>query len=156
MIQTPATAPKKSLLKKLLLAGIILLLAGGAAVWYIFTREFEDTATQEAAYTVSAMPFMEEFRNNIDEANKKYSEKIITVNGRVTEIEKADTAVNIKMADTGTGDYIIFAFQQQHIKAAKQVQVGDSIAIKGSCSAGVYSDILETGFITFKRCSINK
>ena len=89
-------------------------------------------------------------------ANKKYAEKIITVNGRVTETESADTTINIKMIDSLTDAYIIFAFQEQHLKEAKQLKEGDSVSIKGSCSGGIYSNILETEFVTFKRCTVNK
>jgi hypothetical protein len=149
-------AGKTNWKRNVLIAALVLLVAVAAIVWYIFTREFEDTATQQAAYTVSAAPFLSEFRNSIDAANKKYSEKIIVVNGRVSEVEKADTTLNIKMLPDSTDDYIIFAFQQKDMDAVKQVQPGDSIAIKGSCSAGTYSDILETTFIAFKRCTLNK
>ena len=89
-------------------------------------------------------------------ANKKYSEKIIIVNGTVSEIETFDTTANIKMTDTISNAYIIFAFQQQHMGDARQMQVGDDVSIKGSCSNGSFSNILETEYITFKRCAVNK
>ena len=90
-------------------------------------------------------------------ANKKYSEKIIIVNGTVSEIEMADTTANIKMIDTTANDaYVIFAFQQQHLAEAKAMRKGDKVSIKGSCSNGLFSDILETEYITFKRCAVNK
>jgi tRNA_anti-like len=142
--------------KWLLLAGLVLLLAGGAAVWYIFNLKFEDTTTQKANFTVNAYNFIKEFEVNDTVANKKYTEKMVTVNGRVSETENADSTVNIKMIDTLTESYIIFAFQPQNAADAKKLKVGDSIAIKGSCSGGTYSEILETTFIAFKRCVIDK
>ena len=39
---------------------------------------------------------------------------------------------------------------------AKMLKEGDSVSIKGSCSGGKYSSILDTESITFKRCAINK
>jgi hypothetical protein len=147
---------KRYWLKKILLAGLVLLLLGAAAVWYIFTEKFADTSKQEATFTVNAMDLLSEFQKNDSAANKKYAEKIITVNGRVFETEAADTTINIKMVDTLTDAYIIFAFQTQHLAAAKQLKEGDSVSIKGSCSGGIYSEILETEFITFKRCAVNK
>ena len=141
-------------IKRILIAGLILLIAGGVVIWYIFTEKFTDTSKAEAAFTVSAMPFLNEFQQNDSVANKKYAEQIITVRGRVTATEAADTTINIKMVDTATAAYIIFAFQQQHLAEAKKIKVGDSVAIKGSCSGGTHSDILETEFVTFKRCAI--
>ena len=142
--------------KKWLLALFILLLAGGAVIWYLFTLKYEDTADVKPEHTVNAIDFISEFKQDMAEANKKYSEKIIVVNGTVSEIEMADTTANIKMIDTTNGAYIIFAFQQQHLQDAKQMKEGDKVSIKGSCSNGAFSTILETEYITFKRCAINK
>jgi hypothetical protein len=147
---------KRTWLKKLFIIGTILFVALGIAVWFIFTQKFEDTTKQEAAYTLNAMDFIKEFQISDSLSNKKYAEKIITINGRVSETEAANTTINIKMMDTLTDAYIIFAFQQQDLKAAKQLKEGDSISIKGSCSGGTYSEILETQFITFKRCAVIK
>ena len=158
MLTTNST--KKSRHKKLLVLGIIILVAGIGTAWYMFTNTFSDTATEKPAYTFNAVDFIKEFQQNDSVANKKYAEQIITVNGMVSETEKSDSTVNIKMADTATGSYIIFAFQQQDAAKAKEIKEGDNISVKGSCSGGVFSEILSTEtnkveFITFKRCSIN-
>jgi tRNA_anti-like len=147
---------KRTWLKRLLIIGTILFIVGGTAIWYIFTQKFEDTTKQQAAYTVNAVDFIKEFQASDSLANKKYAEKIITINGRVSEMEAADTTINIKMIDTLTDAYIIFAFQKENIMDVKKIKEGDSISVKGSCSGGTYSDILETEFINFKRCIINK
>ncbi len=143
-------------LKRLLIGGLLLLLAGGGAIWYIFNEKFTDTSERKAAFTVNAIDLIHEFQQSDSLANKKYAEKIITVNGRISELEAADTTINVKMIDTLTDAYIIFAFQQQHLKEAKQLKEGDSVSIKGSCSGGIYSEQLETEFITCKRCAVNK
>ena len=142
--------------KKWLVAGFVLLLIGGATLWYIFTEKFSDTGNIKADYTVNALDLIREFQQDISRANKKYSEKIIIVNGTVSEIKKADTTMNIIMADPITEAYIIFAFQQQHLEEARQMKEGDQVSIKGSCSNGVYSQILGTEYITFKRCAVNR
>jgi len=142
--------------KKWLIALFVLLLAGGAAIWWIFTEKFTDTAAVKADHTVNAMDFIKEFKTDLALANKKYTEKIIVVNGTVSEIKYADTTANIIMADTASGAYVIFAFQQQHLAAAKALKVGETVSIKGSCSGGTYSEILETQSISFKRCAVNK
>jgi hypothetical protein len=142
--------------RKWLLAIFVLLLAGGAAIWYLFTLKYDDTAGVKADYTVNAMDFIKEFKQDMSAANKKYSEKIVVVNGTVSAIEMADTTANIKMVDTTNGAYIIFAFQQQHLQEAKAMKEGEAVSIKGSCSNGAFSSILEAEYITFKRCAVNK
>lgn len=142
--------------KKWLIAFLVLLLAGAAVIWWLFNLKYDDTATVKADHTVNAMEFIKEFKQDMAAANKKYSEKIIVVNGTVSAIEMADTTANIKMIDTTNGAYIIFAFQQQHLNEAKTMKEGDQVSIKGSCSNGAFSSILEAEYITFKRCAVNK
>jgi hypothetical protein len=72
--------------KKLLIGLFILLLVSGGVVWYIFTEKFKDTAEQKPDFTVSAVDFLKEFQQNDTLANKKYIEKIVAVNGIVSEI----------------------------------------------------------------------
>ena len=148
--------PKRPWLKKLLLVGLILIGVAAASYWYIATEKFADTKDRQAAFTVNAIDFIREFEKDDKAANKKYADKIITVNGIVSEIEAADTTMNIKFVDTTSGSYAIFAFQEQHIAETKTVKVGDSVSIKGSCSGGILSEILGTESITFKRCTLNK
>ena len=142
--------------KKWMIAGFVLLLTAGAFVWYIFTEKFIDTDKVKTDYTVNALDFIKEFKQDLVAANKKYSEKIIVVHGIVSKVEAADTTANIKMIDTTGGAYIIFAFQQQHAAEAKAMKEGDKLSIKGSCSGGAYSNILETAYISFIRSAENK
>jgi hypothetical protein len=147
---------KRPWLKRLLLTGMVLILTAAAIYWYIATENFADTKDRQAAFTVIAVDFIREFEKDDKAANKKYADKIITVNGVVSEIEVVDTTVNIKFIDTTSGAYAIFDFQDQHAAEAKTVRVGDSVSIKGSCSGGALSEILGVEFITFKRCTLNK
>jgi methyl coenzyme M reductase alpha subunit len=151
-----AATGKKKWLKKLILAFLVLLLAGGAVVWYLFTEKHGDTAKEKAAYTFTAKALMAEFADTakLISVNKKYAEQIIAVSGRVTSLESADTTVNVKMEDSTTGSYLIFAFQAADMAKAKQIKPGDSIQIKGSCSGGYYSEILELFHVDFKRCAV--
>ena len=143
-------------LKSIILAVIIVTLAFAGGIWYVFTQKFTDTTKEKADYTINAFDLINEFKKNDSLANKKYAEKIITVTGLVTEVEAADTTINIKMADTTSGSYAILAFQQQNQTESKAIKEGDKVSIKGSCSGGAYSQILETEFITFKRCALTK
>lgn len=147
---------KKSTKKKILWGILILVIILAAIYFYVATEKFSDTKNRESAYTVSAIDFIREFQQGDSAANSKYTDKIITVNGRVSQIEAADTTMNIKFIDPSTSSYVIFAFQQQHLTEAKTINVGDSIAVKGSCSGGVYSEILGVEAISFKRSTLDK
>jgi hypothetical protein len=155
VIQDNVMSTKRNYKKIIVWSILLVLLAGSATVWYLFNQKHENTAEIKPDFTVEALPFIQEFKQDLASANKKYSEKIVLVKGNVAEIEKADSTVNLKMVDTVTGSYVIFAFQPQDAEKVKQVKQGDLVSIKGSCSNGTYSKILETNSITFKRCSIS-
>jgi Tfp pilus assembly protein PilV len=139
--------------RKILWGVLLVMILGGASAYFIFTQEFEDTSGEKAAYTVNAMDLIKDFQENDSLANAKYAEQIMTVNGRISETEQVDSSINIKMIDSLTNAYIIFAFQD--LTTAAALKEGDSVSIKGSCSGGAYSEILETESISFKRCVLN-
>jgi hypothetical protein len=146
----------KKILRWLLITGGALLITGLAVYFYFANLTYDDTATVKTDFTVEAIPFIKEFETDYKAANKKYAEKIIEVSGVVTATESADTTMNIKIADTTTGSYLIFAFQQQHLAEAKNIREGNRVKIKGSCSDGIYSEILGTYFVSFKRSVLVK
>jgi tRNA_anti-like len=152
-----ALTKKRNPWKRILLTLLILAVAAGGIYWYVATEKFSDTKDRKAAYTVSAFDFIKEFLQNDSAANAKYREKIVTINGTISALEAPDTAtVNVKFVDPATGSYIIFAFQETHLSEGKNLKAGDIVSIKGSCSGGVYSEILEVTKIDFKRSTLNK
>lgn len=123
---------------------------------YLMSETFSDTAVVKADYTVSAPELIHEFAANDSAANIKYREKIVSVNGAASEVEaKSDSTVNIKFTDS-TGSYIIFSMDKDQYETAKNIKPGDAVSLKGSCSGSVYSEILSTTSISFKRSTLNK
>lgn len=153
---TERVTKKNPWLRRILVAFLAIVIVFAAIYWIVATEKFSDTKSRKADYTLNALDFIREFQQDINAANKKYTDKIIVLNGRVSEIEEADTTANIKIIEPLTASYVIFAFQQQHLAEAKSVKQGDSISVKGSCSGGIYSSLLETTAITFKRSTLNK
>lgn len=159
----------------LALSAILLLLAGGISYFkypkeivagfvcftilsvaayaykFVLTDRFADVKKTKSDFMISASAFLHSFETNNVDANKKYREKIVSVSGRISEIEPVDSSVNVKFLDTTSGSYIIFSFQQGHMEEIKPLSVGDSVLIKGSCSGGDFSEILSATFISFKR-----
>jgi hypothetical protein len=147
---------KNPWLKRILIAVLGIIVVFGVVYWIVATDKFSDTKSRKASFTMSVNDFIHEFQQDEKAFNQKYTDKIVAINGRVTEIEAADTTMNIKMVDTISGAIVIFAFQAQHLAEAKAVKVGDSISIKGACSGGIISDILGVPKIDFQRSALNK
>lgn len=123
---------------------------------YVMAETFTNTNDIKADYTVNATDLIREFMANDTAANNKYREKILVVNGRATQAEqKADSTAIIQFADS-TGSYIAFSFEKDQYEQVKQIKTGDEVSLKGSCSGSIYSEILGTTAITFKRATLNK
>jgi predicted anti-sigma-YlaC factor YlaD len=122
----------------------------------IMGETHKDTKSVKSDYTITAIDLIHEFAENDSAANKKYREKIVSVNGAASDVEtKSDSTVNIKFTDS-TGSYIIFSLDKSQYDKVKNIKPGDAVSLKGSCSGSVYSDILSTTAISFKRSILNK
>ncbi len=151
------TKKKNPWRKRILLGGLAVVIILAIVYIIVATEKFAPTKERKAAFTTNAITFIREFRANDSLANSKYREKIITVNGIVSELEAPDTAtVNVKFVDPDTGDYAIFAFQEQYRDEARTLKQGDSVSVKGSCSGSFYSETLDAYNISFKRSTLNK
>lgn len=123
---------------------------------FVMSETFTNTTDIKADYTVNATDLIREFTLNDTAANNKYREKILVVNGKTTQVERlSDSTTTIQFADS-TGSYIAFSFEKQQYEEVKEIKTGDEVSLKGSCSGSIYSEILGTTAITFKRSTINK
>ena len=127
---------------------------GGAVFYYLVTEKFDDTKSVKADFTTEAASLIHEFDTNDSLSNAKYRDQMIEIRGRVTEIETADTSAILKIIDTLSGSYLIFDFQQQDALGVKVLQPGDSVLLRGSCSGSIFSRLINTRSIQFKRTSL--
>ena len=150
-------ATRSWLLRIVLVAVIPLVTYAGFRVAsnQVEEQEFELSANLESDFTVRADELIAEFKANDSLANAKYREKLVTVTGQVSGLEVSDSTATLKFADS-TGSYIIFPFQQEEAARVNGLKEGETVTIKGSCSGGIYSEILESETISFKRCTIVK
>ncbi len=141
--------------RKLFIAIVFLLLIGVGIAYYLFSMKFDDMNDVKADYEISAVDLIKEFQTNDSVANKKYTEKILLVTGKVSEMESGDSSINIKMSDEQSGSYIIFSIQKNEEGLLKDIKSGDVVVVKGSCSGAIFSDILSAYSISFKRCILS-
>lgn len=122
----------------------------------VMAETYQTTDNVKADYTISADEMLAEFVNADSLANAKYREKIVLVYGKASQVEiKSDSTANIRFDDPA-GSYIIFSFEKDHYEEIKNIQSGDVVSLKGSCSGSIFSEILGTTQISFKRSSLIK
>lgn len=152
------TSTNKKIIWKvfLILIGPILMWAGFNILSKQALKDHSSTEVVKADYKLTSGQLLKEFNENDSLANAKYKEKILVVTGNISEAEQLnDSTVNIKFVDS-SGSYALFSLQNEEAIKVKDFKEGDPISLKGSCSGGEFSDILEVTFITFKRSVISK
>lgn len=153
------TAFSFSLLKKTgwILAGPIFAFASFMFIQsYLEKQTFENTITAKTDYTINAETLIKEFIANDTVTNKKYLDKTLVVNGNASAVEMlADSTTTIKFSDS-TGSYAIFSLEKNQLDQVKNIKSGDAVSLKGVCSGSIFSEILGTTSISFKRATLNK
>jgi len=81
--------------RKVKIVGILLLavLLIGISINYVFHGGARDLATEEAEFTISSKDIIGEFSLDVAKANLKYSDKAISISGKVTAV--SDSIVTI-------------------------------------------------------------
>ena len=122
----------------------------------ILAETHKDTIDVKADYTITADELIKEFIENDTATNKKYREKVLVVNGSALAVDiRNDSTSNIKFADS-TGSYINFSLEKNQLDNVKNIKSGDPVSLKGVCSGSIFSEILGTTSIDFKRVTLNK
>lgn len=159
LILTTASISSLSLFKKTgwILAGPIFAFASFMFIQsYLEKQTFENTTTAKTDYTINAEALIKEFIANDTVTNKKYLDKTLVVNGNASAVEVlADSTSTIKFSDS-TGSYVIFSLDKNQLDQVKSIKSGDAVSLKGVCSGSIFSEILGTTSISFKRATLNK
>jgi hypothetical protein len=150
--------------RKFLLKKLVWLVVGPVFAFTSFTfiqrylekQTFADTANVKADYTIGSRQLLDEFLSNDTLSNKKYLDKVLVVNGEASAVEVLpDSTSTIRFADS-TGSYAIFSLEKDQLETVKTIKPGDPVSLKGVCSGSIYSEILGTTSISFKRTTLNK
>lgn len=114
----------------LAIIGIIGVLAAGAVVLYVYLKPHRDVA-KEKAVQLTAQALFDAFKTNETEANAKYLDKAIELNGEVADITKNQegrTVVNFKTNDP------LFVINCTFKEDPGVLQPGQIITFKGICT----------------------
>lgn len=116
--------------KTLVIIGIMVMLAAGAVVLYVYLKPHRDVA-KEKAVQLTAQALFDAFKNNETEANTRYLDKAIELNGEVADITKnqeGNTVVNVKTNDP------LFVINCTFKTDPGVLQPGQAITFKGICT----------------------
>ena len=80
-------------MKKVAIVILILIVLGGLGYNYIF-RAPQNISKASSEFTVDAGQFSKEFTDNLNEAEKKYLNKVVTIEGTISDTDDESITLN--------------------------------------------------------------
>lgn len=122
--------------RKILVIGFILAIIGGGYGYYMWNKKRPSTTEIKADFTLTANELASQFDNT------KHAGKVISVKGKVAEVETApDGTINVSLE---TEDPMVsVSCEMEKGSPPPSVKAGDETTIKGQCD-GKLTDIVLT------------
>ncbi len=126
---------------KIILGFLLVAIVSLAISIYYYNKPDVNVVKTDAAYVLTAKNLIEEYQADETSTNKKYTEKVIQVNGMVHEITtlKGNSVITIRNADQESS-IICHMLPNQRQKALQLVK-GQKISVKGVCT-GYLLDVI--------------
>ncbi len=112
-----------------------------ALSFYMYNKPHINIQKTEAAYRLSAQELIGEFKNDELEANTKFSDQLLMVEGQIHEIStlKGNKVLALKPANSASS--VICHMLPEESEKVLQLKEGQTITIKGMCT-GYLLDVI--------------
>jgi putative nucleic acid binding protein len=128
----------KKYIKYILLLGFL----GGAFGFYMYNKPHKNMSKAKADIELSASQLFTDFENNEADANTKYLDKIIEVEGIVKEITKDEKGMTSITLEGGSEMFGVICQMDDLAKHKRtDFKEGESVKFKGICT-GVLMDVI--------------
>jgi hypothetical protein len=120
--------------RTILWVGIVLLVIAAAAwAWYLYEKPHRSAASETADIVVDADTLYHQYQADEHAADQKYMGKVLSVAGRLIEIQHSGTA-EIWILSTQPGGGGINCQLFAGTKVEPEPKPGDAVMVKGRCT----------------------
>jgi hypothetical protein len=137
----------KKLWKYILIVGIIGIITAVIVSLYVFRKTDDSVAKQTPDFKLSCSQIVSEFEKDEPQANTKYLDKIIEVEGTIAELSSDTSGVNIILRDENETSGICCSFGKSQKIDITELKLGSKIVIKGICTGYLMDVVLNRGAI---------
>lgn len=137
--------------KKILYGLMLMAFAAAGYGFYLFNKKPADVRTLPDKFELTAYTLMNDFNKDETAADKKYVNKVIAVQGKVSDI-KLEPSTGQATVILDSGDpmaAITCSFYDDEAGSLKEIKQGQQIVVKGKCTGKLMDVILN-------KCSIEK
>lgn len=128
---------KKNL--KIITVLVVLAIISGVA-YYTFRKSPTAVSDYKPDYIIEPATIVDEFSEDENEANQKYLDKIIQLEGTVVEIEKGEEDKTTVYLEGSLMGNVSCLFSNSELK--DEIKVGDKAIVKGKCSGFILDVVL--------------
>jgi len=112
---------------------LLLALAGAGWAWHLYDKPHLSTAGETADVTINADTLYHQYQANEHAADRKYLGKVLSVTGRLTEIQHgARSDIWILSTQPGGGGISCQLFAGTRVDP--EPRPGDAVTVKGRCT----------------------
>lgn len=130
------------------IVAILVIIVGFGLSQYF--KPHKNMNRAKAAFTISATELFSQFEKSTSESIKKYSGKVLEINGNIQTIEIKETYATIILANEGDYYGINCSFNESNLEGLDQHVVGEHITIKGECK-GYIDDVIISNCVIIKK-----
>lgn len=118
---------------------------------FVYNKQHPDYENAEAQFSMTATELFQAFKTNKDAASTKYNGKMITLTGKLSKVESADSLV-IAVFVFSQGDFgdegVRCTMLKKFNDAADKLQPDGDFMVKGYCTGYNETDVI------LEKCSI--
>jgi hypothetical protein len=129
-------------MKKILIYGLVLALIAASVGFYLYNKPHQNMNRAKSDLSLSATELFTDFENDEANANTKYLDKIVEVQGIVKEISTDETGTTSVTLESGSDMFGVIC-QMDNLTDHKRTafQKGEEVTLKGICT-GVLMDVV--------------
>ena len=126
---------------KIMIGLIFIAVLGVCAGFFMYQKPAERIVTSRADYTVPAIRLFDEYNNNESAADARYLNKIVSVEGRISEVSAMDSKGLTIMLESGTPLFGV-SCQLPEGTGNRTLKRGELVKIKGLCTGKLMDVVL--------------
>ena len=130
---------KKICMRKVIFIILTIVILGAIGGYFYLYQDHRNIEKEEASASITSKDLVSEFSNAQDSANLKYLNKVVEIQGKVTEVSDSTLVL----------DSLVFCSFDQKIDSGI---IGKNISVKGRCIG--FDELF--GEVKFDQCNVIK
>jgi hypothetical protein len=128
----------------IVLIGIVIAIAVSL---FVFRKADDSVAKQQPDFKVTCTEIVSAFEKDEPQANEKYLDKILEVEGTIAELSSDTSGVNITLREEGATSGVTCSFSTSQKIDIKELKLGSKLTFKGICNGYLMDVTLNRGAI---------